>query len=171
MTELVTYHALQFLARELGERAARDRDRRIGRRVPGRERIDALFLLEHEDLRHRDAGRDRDLLHHVAQAAIGEVAGVLRYRARTELQRHRGTAGAQGRDAVQGTEADDAEHEHAHQRQCAAARPPMGSDQDQQVNRDDDRADCEREHPQHAAGLVTRPVLLFEKVHRGPSVE
>ena len=70
VAELVRDHALQFVALELVEAAPRHGDRGIGGRVAGGERVDAGFVLEHVDFRHRHAGGDRHFLDHVAQALL-----------------------------------------------------------------------------------------------------
>ena len=63
-------HALELVAVEVLERAARDGDRGVAARAPGRERVDARFLLEHVDLRNGQPGGERHLLDDVDEAAL-----------------------------------------------------------------------------------------------------
>ena len=70
VAELVGDDALQLVARELLDAAARDADHRVARREPGGERIDALFVFHHEHGRHRDARREGHLLDDVQEAAF-----------------------------------------------------------------------------------------------------
>ncbi len=166
-------HALQLGAGELVERATRDRDGRIGRRETRRERVDAGLVLEHEDLRHRHAGRDRHLFDDVAQPPIGEIAAVSGDRHTAERTRDDGAAAAQAGDAVQRTHSDRQHDEYADREQAApgdaAVRASRAVDADRQhhdaIDRDDDRRDRQREQHQHAPRLPPRAFLLLEEVH------
>ena len=73
VAELVRDDALKLGAVEALERAASHGDRRVGVGEPGRERIDAGFLLEHEDLRNGQPGCERHLLDDVDEARSSGV--------------------------------------------------------------------------------------------------
>ncbi len=115
VAELVGDDALQLVAAELVQRAAGDGDRRVGRRIAGGEGVDAGLLLQHEDLRHRHAGGNGDLLDHVAQASVRRVVRVGRYQRAAQFQRHLGAAAVERDHAVQGGQGD-----HRHHRQRGA---------------------------------------------------
>ena len=62
MAEFVANDALQFVARKQRDAAARDADGGVARRVAGSKGIDALFVVEHINFRHRHARRDGHFL-------------------------------------------------------------------------------------------------------------
>ena len=74
VAELVADHALQLVAGERLERAARDGDDGVAGRVAGGEGVDARLVVQHVDRRHGHAGGDRHLLDHVEQPALGRIA-------------------------------------------------------------------------------------------------
>ena len=69
---------LKLIAIKQFQRTARHGDSCVAWRKPGRKRVDAAFLLEHVDLRHRHARRDRHLLYHISQAPTQRVLNIRR---------------------------------------------------------------------------------------------
>ena len=98
VAELVRDDALQLIAIQIVQRALCDGDCRIRRRVARRECIDAAFVLENIDLRHRNAGGDRHFFHDVAQASPLGVRGVLLDSNAAERAGDHSAAGAQLQD-------------------------------------------------------------------------
>ena len=93
VTEFVRHDALQFITIEEFERASRDGDRGIARRVAGCEGVDAAFLFQHVYFRDRDARGDRHLLDDVAQAPPQRVRNVCGDQRATHLPRDLSSAG------------------------------------------------------------------------------
>ena len=109
MAHLVADHALQLVAIEQIERAARDADHGVVESEAGGERVDAVLVLEQVDGRDRGAGRERHLLDHVEQPAPGRVGGVGIERRSAQELRHRRAAAGERRHLVQARDADDGE--------------------------------------------------------------
>jgi hypothetical protein len=109
VAELVRDDTLQLVALEPSDGAARHRNGRIGRRVAGRERIDAVFVLEHVYLGHRDARGNRHFLDHVVQPLESDVARAAFDASAAEGARDDGAAGAQRQRLEQAGAAHDRE--------------------------------------------------------------
>ena len=77
MAELVTNDALQFVAREHLDAAARHADGGIASRVAGSEGVDATLIFQNVNLRHRHTGGDGHFLNNIEQLAFVRVDGVL----------------------------------------------------------------------------------------------
>ena len=99
VAELVAHHALQLVAREPGERAARDDDHRLVGRIAGDQGVDRLLALQAVQRRHGDARGDRHLLDHVEQAPLGRAAVARLDVARAEQVGDRGASVPQLPDA------------------------------------------------------------------------
>ena len=73
VAELVADDALQLIAREQLHGSRGDGDHRVARRVAGGKRVDASFVGQEIDLRHRNPRGDGHFLHHVPQLALVRV--------------------------------------------------------------------------------------------------
>ena len=83
-------------------------------REAGGERVDAVFVLEHEHLRHRHARRDRHFFDHVEQALLERVARAAADQAPAEHLRDLRAAAAQRQHAHAARQRHD--HARAEQR-------------------------------------------------------
>jgi hypothetical protein len=163
------HHALQLIALEARRGAARHRDGRIGGRVAGRERVDAIFIFEDVHLRHRDARGDRHLLDHVVQAPQRRVAGVAIEADAAERARHHATTGAQAQCLEEARATDDGQrHDGGDQdgaRGCRAGfREPEQHDHHRVDGRDHQRHRNE-EGEQQPARRATRCFLAGVEIH------
>ena len=181
VAELVADHALQFVAREQLHGAGRDGDDGVARGVAGGERVDASFLGQQIDLRHRHTRGDGHFLHHVPQLALVRVGrgGIDQApaqhrgdRAAALGQLQRLEPAAQGND---GQRADGSPEEKLripehHLRLLAVtmvmARAEAGKDpQHRGVNRHDEHGDAEDEIDDQELGVAAGLVLTLEEVH------
>ena len=184
VAELVRDHALQLVAVEVDERAARDRDRGVRGAVAGREGVDPRLALEHVHLGHRHAGGDRDLLDDVAQPPLERVGRVGADARAAELLGHLAAPGRERDGAREARDADRPQHHHGreehHQRVTrerhvrAGERPAVvlyGEDRDRrdddEVDRDHDRDHRDDEQEHHPARLPPGGGLAREEVHAG----
>jgi hypothetical protein len=129
---------------------------------------------QHVDLGNRGAGRDRDLLDHVAQAAQLRVGGVLRHQHATQLARDHATAAAQADHPERGRQHDrDERHQAGHDQDPGqlgrgfhgAAERQRGGEVDHRDDADDGDGEEDDEPGGHPADLA----LALEEVHRGTS--
>jgi hypothetical protein len=177
--ELVGDDALQLVPGERLERAARHRhDGAIGRE-PRREGVDPRLAGQDVDGRHRQAGRDRHLLHHVHEPPL---AGI-------DARAVDGHAADHGRDGVRpaarephGVERAAARRHERHARRDRRDEPGgegqarAGASEDaaprEQAERGPDERDGpeprEREPDHEHAGPSPRRRLGGEEVHRRP---
>ena len=176
--ELVPDHALQFVARQPREGAARDGDHGIVDRVPRREGVDRVLVIHHEHARHRDAGCDRHLLDDVEQAAIEQVT-----RRRIDAAAHRpscATASPPDASALISTAVPPAirpsttsvfvRKKPFGRAAVAHGRPARqeGREVDpgaDDVHRDDDAQDGEHEQHDQPPARAARDFLMLEEVH------
>ena len=107
MRELVADDALQLLAGEALQRAARDGDRGVVRRPTRREGVDAGLLVEDVDRGDRDARGDGHLLDDVQEPPLEAVVRVRADAPPAERLRHLPAAAAQLRRAVERRDRDD----------------------------------------------------------------
>ena len=175
--ELVPDHALQLVARQPREGAARHGDHGIVDRVPRGERVDRVLVIHDEHARHRDAGRDRHLLDDVEQAAIEQVARRRIDRPRTDHLRDRVAAGrerahldcrAAGYQAEHDQRVGQEEPVRKGRRRPGAAGRQEGREVDpgaDHVHRDDDADDSEREKHDQPPARAARDLLMLEEVH------
>ena len=187
VAELVRDHALQLVAVEVDQRAARDGDRGVRRAVARREGVDPRLALEHVHLGHRHAGGDRDLLDDVAQPPLERVGRVGADARAAELLRHLAAAGRERDGAREARDADRPQHhhgreEHHHrvtrQRHVRACEQPAvvlhGEDRDRrdhdEVDRDHDRDHRDDEQEHHPARLPPGGGLPREEIHQEPLI-
>ena len=165
------------------ERAARHGDRGIGARAPGRERVDARFLLEHVDLGHRHARGERHLLDDVHEAPLERVVafaadaraaeracdvaaaarerrGAIEARQHHGAERADGDARPRGRHGRRATAASSRCRGTASCSRCTSASP---RDDDRRRERDDDER--EQEYADERAARAARLLLAREEVH------
>ena len=109
---LVPDDALQFVAVQCLQRAARHGNGRIARLVTRCERIDAAFLLEYVNLRHGRARRDRHFLDDVTQPAAQWILHVGGHGHAAQGNRNAAAARRQNRSLVQGRTRDQERRGH-----------------------------------------------------------
>ena len=76
MAELMGDNTLQFTTAEFFQCTAGNGNSRICRRKTSRKSIDAGFLIQHIDLRHRYTGCQCNLFNHVIQTSTQRVARI-----------------------------------------------------------------------------------------------
>jgi hypothetical protein len=172
VAELVRDDALQLVAVEPLERAVRDRDRGVGGREPGGERVDALLAGQHVHLGHRRAGRDRHLLDDVPQPAQPGVGGVLGHVHATERLRDLAATAALERQRPEERgqpDRDDQEQAEPDHRVQDRGRGLLGEPEQEerdQVDDRDERDHGEDEQQDQAARRLADVLLTLEEVHR-----
>src|ERR1035437_4595670 len=88
MAEFVADDALQFVARQHLDAAARDADGRVARRMAGGKSVYAFLAIQNVDLRHRHAGGDGHFLDDVEQFAFVRVRRALAHEPSAHLPGH-----------------------------------------------------------------------------------
>ena len=73
MAEFVRDHALQFVARQIFDRAPVDADHGVARRKAGGKGVNAGLVVEQKHGRNRRAGGQRHLFNHIQQAPLERV--------------------------------------------------------------------------------------------------
>ncbi len=113
VAELVPDDALQFVAVQCLQRAARYGNGRITRLVTRRKRIDAALLLEYVNLRHGRARGDRHFLDDVTQPAAQWILHVGGHGHAAQGNRNAAAARRQNRSLVQGRTRDQERRSHS----------------------------------------------------------
>ena len=173
---------LKLRAAQRPQRAPGDGDRRIGGRIARSKGIDAVLLLEHIDLGHRNTRCDGHLLDHVAQPLQLRIPGVRIDHDTAEPARDRPAAVAQGEDPKEAGQPDGTRGQHGdpdeqreafanrggreHRRDTETVRiraEPQEGERDQ-VDNGHDADDGEREEHQQEMRAPTGTVLMREEV-------
>ena len=174
VAELVRDHTLEFVAIQALNRATRDGDGRVGRRVPRSERVDRRFVLENVHLGHRHTRRDRHLLHDVVQALQPRILGVALDSHTAERRRDGPAAIPQLHRAKRAGAPDDEQPEQRSSRReagvaggpCSLRGPLAEEDHDQNGQRTDDQRDRERERDDQPACAAPGRSLAGIEIHR-----
>ncbi len=109
VTELVGHDALEFVAGEFFEGAARDGDDGIGGGEAGGEGVDGGLVVEEVDGGHGNAGGEGHFFDDVEETALGEIGGVRMDLATADALGDGGTAAGELVPLIKGREADDGE--------------------------------------------------------------
>ena len=174
MAELVGDHALQFLARQPLQGAARDADRRVLRTVAGGEGVDGRVVVDDVARGNGQARGQGHLLHHVEVASFGEVGRAARHQPAAQARRHRGPALGELDDADQAS-AQDHDGRQPGRAEEEVRLPPglmlmgqlvLGEDR-RDIERSDERGDRGDQKDHQPGGPTTGLVLGPEEIHGG----
>ena len=174
VTELVGHHALQLVAREALERAARDGNHGVFGAPSGGEGIDRLLTLQHVDRRRLQVRGNRHFIDDVAHALLVKVARMAIGRIDRQPARKPGHVRAALAQA-QRLEPAAAQHEQQHQggvgleEQLGVALYPRQADP---VDQGQHAVDGEHQHDKHpgkeqhqAARRGPGGILVLAKTH------
>jgi hypothetical protein len=95
VTELVAYHALQFVALELSHRALGDRDHGVGGGNAGGEGVDAALIGEQVEGRNGHAGGQGQFIHNIQAAPLIRIGALPQDPAPAHTLRDRLAAGGE----------------------------------------------------------------------------